>query len=54
MDRNEWLKRCAQRFLDRAECNRAEAFEFARTCYDNEDGESPEDNADIEMSYWEE
>lgn len=61
MTRDQWLRRCAQRFIDRGGLDTGEAAacaeECARTQLD-ENGrnpagwDKPEDAADEEMSYW--
>ena len=55
----EWKKRCAARYIERAGVTIGHAQELADACFENQDGEfstareySPEDCADDDMSYW--
>lgn len=57
IEKGEWLKRCAARFVERADLCQETAEECAETCLEStmefEDWEStPEECADNEMSYW--
>lgn len=55
MEKDEWLKRCAARFVERAAMTADEAMEFAEIELDALDGdltEDPVDAADEEMSCW--
>lgn len=52
----EWISRCAQRYVDVARLTSEAAREWAEACWENreDDSDSPEEAADIDMSYWEE
>lgn len=61
MTRDQWLRRCAQRFIDRAEVDPGSAAGMANEAaiiQQQEHGRSPgkwdrpEDAADEELSYW--
>ncbi|RZS80611.1 hypothetical protein [Pigmentiphaga kullae] len=56
LDKETWIDRCAQRYIDRANIPKKEALEWAEAAWENhvDDDESPEDAADVDMSYWEE
>lgn len=54
--KDEWLARCAKRYIERAGMPAANAFDAARTNYEEtvECGldVTPEDAADDDMGYW--
>jgi hypothetical protein len=55
LNREEWLWRCAVRFMQISAVNLRKARMLAETQLENLNGdlsESPEDAADDEMSYW--
>jgi len=55
MEKDEWLKKCAARFEERAASTPGEAMELAEIQLDALDGdltEDPVDAADEEMSCW--
>lgn len=64
MTKEEWLQRCAIRFIERTGLTPKKAHELACTTFDAQDdpgfefsesGEyNPENCADEEMSYWDE
>ena len=51
----EWLRRCAQRFVEKADLDEETAMVFAEACWDAYDRDiyTPESAADEDMSYWE-
>ena len=57
--RGGWLQRCAARFRARAGLTKKQALGHAVACWDAEeiplgaDSDTPEDVADMELSYWE-
>lgn len=54
LDKEEWIARCAQRYLTQSEITEDEAYEFANAQWDyRDDYNTPEDAADEDMSYWE-
>lgn len=62
MTKEEWLSRCAVRYVERGGVDPERAKEFAQACFEaQDDGESafsesadynPEACADEDMSYW--
>jgi hypothetical protein len=50
----EWKKRCAERYISRANLDEQTAEDFAEACFENrlDDDCDPEDAADEDMSYW--
>lgn len=61
MTRDEWLRQCAQRFIDRSDADHGEAAAYALACAEAEqeangrdvlNWSAPADAADDEMSYW--
>jgi hypothetical protein len=61
MTKEQWIERCAARFIKLANLTKSQATYFAEACFDAEDinggpcdEDTPEDIADSEMSYWEE
>ncbi|MFH5254635.1 hypothetical protein ACGTRS_25710 [Burkholderia semiarida] len=53
LTQQEWVARCAKRYVDRGGCAEQIAREAAQAAFDNRDGdESPEEAADTDMSYW--
>ena len=57
MEKDEWLKKCAARFEERAATTPGESMELAEIQLDALDGdltEDPVDAADEEMSCWSE
>ncbi|MBU9468613.1 hypothetical protein LGM75_24660 [Burkholderia multivorans] len=56
MTDEQWLKRCAARFVERAHVNETIARSFAESCFEDiaDFGfeNDPEGAADCEMSYW--
>ena len=62
MTKDEWLNRCAVRFMDRAKLTSERAYELAQNTFAAQDdpdfelseiGEySPESCADVELEYW--
>lgn len=54
--KEEWITRCAKRYIERAGMPVANAFEAARVNYGETAGlglkVSPEDAADDDMGYW--
>lgn len=57
MDKQEWIKRCSARFVERGGCVKEVAIDMAESCFEAAiewDGflESPESVADEDMSYW--
>jgi len=59
MTTEEWKKRCAARYVERAGVTDDHAKELADACFEAQDGDfsemaiySPEDCADEDMSYW--
>lgn len=55
MDKEEWLKRCAQQFMTVGKLNKHDADYQAGCCYDGmfeSFREDPEGCANEEMSYW--
>lgn len=53
--RDQWIERCAQRYIERARIPAEDARTFAEACWDQRtsDDDSPVDAADEDMSYWE-
>ncbi|WP_236654933.1 hypothetical protein [Burkholderia pyrrocinia] len=53
LNQHEWLNRCAQRYISRGGCDETVARHLAEGTFVNRDGdESPEEAADVDMSYW--
>lgn len=55
MDKEEWIRRCAARYEERAGLHCLQACDIAEACLENLDGdltENPEDAADEDLSYW--
>ena len=61
MKRNEWLRLCGQRIMDRSDADPGEAAAYARECADFERSKhgddttkwmAPADAADEEMANW--
>ena len=58
MTRDQWLRRCAQRLIEKAGMEPGEAAAMANHCAREQYGlaparwDKPEDAADEEMSYW--
>ncbi|WP_264858166.1 hypothetical protein [Burkholderia cenocepacia] len=52
--KQEWIERCAKRYVDRAGLDLAMARDFADACWEMRlsDDDSPEDMADEDMTYW--
>lgn len=52
--KEDWLRRCAQRYIDMSGIDEDEAKEYAEACWESrlDDADSPEDAADEDMSYW--
>lgn len=62
MTRDEWIDRCANRYISASNIGRESAHEFAVACADQQaevngssvtEWDSPETAADDDMSYWE-
>lgn len=53
--KEEWLRRCAQRYIDKSGIAADSADVFAEACWDQRtsDADSPEDATDADMEYWE-
>lgn len=55
MDEQHWLRRCADRFMQRAGMSDEDAMGCARACFENLGNdltENPEDAADDDLTYW--
>ncbi|MCK4121351.1 hypothetical protein HFK83_03065 [Ralstonia pseudosolanacearum] len=56
MDKNEWISRCEKRYMDRGGANAIVARQFAEAAYEAQqefaDDLTPEEAADVDMSYW--
>lgn len=55
MTKDEWITRCAARFVSRGGLDETRAREFAEACFENDDGDfvdDPEGSADEDMSCW--
>lgn len=56
MTKDEWISRCAARFVSRSDLGDIRAREYAEACYDNSGAEDfaddPEGAADEDMSCW--
>lgn len=51
--KEEYLRRCAKRLIERAEIDEKTAFEVAESIWENcSDHTDPEDDADEELTYW--
>lgn len=53
--KEDWLRRCAQRFIEKGGLDEDTAMAFAEACWDayDRDIDAPESAADEDMSYWE-
>jgi hypothetical protein len=53
--KQDWIERCAQRYIDVAKIDPSLAREFAESLWENrtDDSDSPEAAADEDMSHWE-
>lgn len=56
LKKQEWIDRCATRYMRHGGVGETLAREMAATCWDEEQdnptSQSPEDCADEDMSYW--
>lgn len=55
MEKQEWIAKCADRYGEKAKCDRPFAESMAEACFENIDGdltEDPADTADEDMSCW--
>lgn len=61
MDRESWLRRCAQRIMDKSDCDAGSAAAYAKECARIQQAANgsnvarwikPEDEADEEMKSW--
>lgn len=58
MTRDQWLRRCAQRFMDKAQLDAGEAAALAGVCAKEQSGlnpagwDKPEAAADEELACW--
>ena len=53
--RDEWLKRAANRYIERVELDEKTARDLAESCLENVDGdlsEKPEDVVDDDLACW--
>ena len=58
MDKEEWIRRCAARYVSESAIDNVTATQLAETNFEEMEGDSddpsnnPEESADVDMSYW--
>ncbi|WP_313463573.1 hypothetical protein [Achromobacter sp.] len=54
LTKTEWMERCQRHYMTKAGLTESQAADYVEWCWNNrEDGETPEDAADADMSCWE-